>query len=187
MVHSQTLLPLAALLETAAVCIIVLAGLAFMFQARHLAVRVLMGGIALAVLGAIATRFLSVQSDVSLLDLGVAVALVAAIIAYIAGWPRTAAAIVGVALLKWILWFLALQALSVAPWWAKVILAVVAAPLVLLAAIWILQHAIKIFFGREVAAHVSATYLTRTLDSVGRGILWVLTSPRRLLRRGSAG
>jgi hypothetical protein len=181
-VRPETLLPLVGLLQFAAVGAIIMAGGSFMLQARRFASRCFAGGIAFAALDAFVVRYLAIHPQVSVFDLGVVFAGILAIVTFICGYPRAATAIAGLAVAKFVLWLVALQALSVAPWWAVVVIAIVAAPFALLAGIWLLQRTIEWVFGHEVAAHVTANYLIRLLDSTGRGIVWVLAAPFRWSR-----
>ena len=55
-------------------------------------------------------------------------------------------------------------------------------PIAVFIAIWMLQHTLELWYGDDAAAHVAGTYLVRVFDAIGRGVLWILTAPMRLLR-----
>jgi hypothetical protein len=179
LISSAWLKPLAPVLLLTAVLVIVAAGVSLIFQSRRLGLRLLLGGVALAVMGALLTQALSSGARVPLSLVGDIIAGLAIVAAILAGTFRAALAGIAFLLVCWMVAPLVPAAVSIIPLWL-ILVAVV--PAIVFGGIWLLQHVLRAIYGDDAAAHVTGEYLVRVLDGLALFLGRVLAFPFRLLR-----
>ena len=106
------------------------------------------------------------------------------VVALILGFRRTGFGLVVPSLVQWLVLPVVAPQLGRLP----LLLVALGAPVVILfAALRILQGGVNVAYGEKVGERVTSIYLVRLLDSIGRGIVWLLAAPFRLLARAFGG
>lgn len=103
----------------------------------------------------------------------------------ILGVRRWAVALLTPAVFRWVVWPAILPYLSqeIQRNSFNMSLAVVLFPLVLIfGGIWLLGRVVSAVYGRKTGANVMSEYLVRSIDGIARMLLWLVTSPFRMVR-----
>ncbi len=174
---------LVSLLMTAAVIAFIGGGLALIVQARALAAKALLSGVALAIVAGIGPGALASVGTVPPLTLLIGATALIGIVMLVKGRAKLALSLLWPALSNWALWPVLWPYLQ-ADW---PLLIIMLAPFTLFILIWLLQRALRPIYGERVADHVAGTYVVRTLDASGRGLGWLIAAPVRIVRGAFSG
>jgi hypothetical protein len=168
---------IASVLMTGAVIAFAMAGLAMIIQAKGLASKALLVGIALTLAASLGGRAIASVSSLSPMTLLIAGSALLGVLVLLRGGVRLALSLLWPAVSNWALWPILWP--YVREDWPLIMLSV--APFTVFILIWLLQKVLRPIYGEHVADHVAATYMVRTLDASGRGVGWLVAAPFRVL------